>query len=196
MLAPHQRRTAARHPHGSRAGAGDVRGLHSPAVGRDGHMDWLPGLTRLDSTAWLALLYLGLLASVVVVILQAWGQQRVDAMRSAIVFGLEPVFASLTAWFLLGESLGWAGVGGAALIVTALVVSQLQPASGAAHPASPAREGLVRALAAAPMRADTAAQAGKMRGAGYATGPCTPQALHQTSYQSGPSAYSTSATSS
>ena len=102
--------------------------------GRDGHMDWLPGLTRLESTAWLALLYLGLLASVVVVILQAWGQQRVDAMRSAIVFGLEPVFASLTAWFLLGESLGWAGVGGAALIVTALVVSQLQPASAAATP--------------------------------------------------------------
>ncbi|MBP6578555.1 MAG: EamA family transporter, partial [Acidovorax sp.] len=87
-------------------------------------------------TAWLALLYLGLLASVVVVILQAWGQQRVDAMRSAIVFGLEPVFASLTAWFLLGESLGWAGVGGAALIVTALVVSQLQPASGATTPAA------------------------------------------------------------
>ena len=102
--------------------------------GRDGHMDWLPGLTRLDNTAWLALLYLGLLASVVVVSLQAWGQQRVDAMRSAIVFGLEPVFASLTAWLLLGESLGWAGVGGAALIVTALVVSQLQPASAAATP--------------------------------------------------------------
>ena len=73
---------------------------------------------------------------VVVVTLQAWGQQRVDAMRSAIVFGLEPVFASLTAWFLLGESLGWAGVGGAALIVTALVVSQLQPASGATTPAA------------------------------------------------------------
>ena len=45
-------------------------------------------LARLDGTAWLALAYLGLLASVVVVILQAWGQQRVDAMRSAIVFGL------------------------------------------------------------------------------------------------------------
>ena len=94
-------------------------------------MDWLPQLTRLDNAAWIALVYLGLLASVVVVTLQAWGQQRVDAMRSAIVFGLEPVFAALTAWVLLGESLGWTGSGGAALIVAALVVSQLQPASKA-----------------------------------------------------------------
>ncbi len=71
--------------------------------------------------------YLGVVASVLVVTLQAWGQQRVDAMRSAIVFGLEPVFAALTAWALIGERLGWAGVGGAALIVAALIVSQLQP---------------------------------------------------------------------
>ncbi len=131
-------------------------------LGRDGHMDWLPGLTRLDSTAWLALLYLGLLASVVVVILQAWGQQRVDAMRSAIVFGLEPVFASLTAWFLLGESLGWAGVGGATLIVTALVVSQLQPASRRQLPRQPSQRRPERERwRVAPQRAPTVAQAGR-----------------------------------
>lgn len=88
----------------------------------------LARLPSLDVEALMALLYLGLLASVVVVTLQAWGQQRVDAMRSAIVFGLEPVFAALTAWALLGEHLGWAGWGGAAMIVTALVFSQSQPA--------------------------------------------------------------------
>ena len=88
----------------------------------------LARLPSLDAEALMALLYLGLLASVVVVTLQAWGQQRVDAMRSAIVFGLEPVFAALTAWALLGEHLGWAGWGGAAMIVTALVFSQSQPA--------------------------------------------------------------------
>lgn len=74
-----------------------------------------------------ALVYLGVLASVVVVTLQAWGQQRVDAMRSAIVFGLEPVFAALTAWAMLGETLGWSGLTGAALIIGGLVLSQLQP---------------------------------------------------------------------
>jgi drug/metabolite transporter (DMT)-like permease len=91
---------------------------------RDGRMDWLQTLASLPVDAWVALLYLGLLASVVVVTLQAWGQQRVDAMRSAIVFGLEPVFAALTAWALLGERLGWAGLGGAALIVAADLVAR------------------------------------------------------------------------
>lgn len=85
-------------------------------------------LATLSVPSWIALVYLGLLASVVVVTLQAWGQQRVDAMRSAIVFGLEPVFAALTAWVLIDERLGIAGVAGAALIVSALIFSQWQPA--------------------------------------------------------------------
>ena len=99
---------------------------------QSGNIEWLHSAAQLPVDALLALLYLGLLASVVVVTLQAWGQQRVDAMRSAIVFGLEPVFAALTAWMLLGEQLGWAGLSGAALIVAALVFSQLQPSPRAA----------------------------------------------------------------
>ena len=95
---------------------------------RPGGMDWLAQLATLGAPAWTALIYLGLLASVLVVTLQAWGQQRVDAMRSAIIFGLEPVFAALTAWALLGERMGWLAVVGAALVVAALVFSQLQPA--------------------------------------------------------------------
>jgi len=105
-------------------------------VARDGGLGWTATLGTLGLPAWLALLYLGLLASVVVVTLQAWGQQRVDAMRSAIIFGLEPVFAALTAWVLLGESLGWAGTAGASLVVAALVFSQIQPAPRAAVAAS------------------------------------------------------------
>ena len=87
------------------------------------------GAAALDSTAWMAVAYLGLIASVIVVTLQAWGQQRVDAMRSAIVFGLEPVFAALTAWVLIGEQMGAVAMAGAALIVVALIFSQWTPAS-------------------------------------------------------------------
>jgi len=111
-----------------------VMALASTALllGRGGDMGWLEqSAAQLPTDAWVALLYLGLLASVVVVSLQAWGQQRVDAMRSAIVFGLEPVFAALTAWALLGDQLGWAGLAGAALIVAALVFSQLAPSANA-----------------------------------------------------------------
>lgn len=96
---------------------------------REGDLGWAASAHNLPVMSWAALVYLGLLASVLVVTLQAWGQQRVDAMRSAIVFGLEPVFAAITAWMLLGEQLGWAGLSGAALIVSALVFSQLAPAA-------------------------------------------------------------------
>lgn len=81
----------------------------------------------LPPPAWMSVLYLGLIASVIVVTLQAWGQQRVDAMRSAIVFGLEPVCAALTAWMLIGERMGTIAIGGAALIVAALIFSQWVP---------------------------------------------------------------------
>lgn len=99
---------------------------------RPGGMDWTAQLATLGAPAWTALIYLGLLASVVVVTLQAWGQQRVDAMRSAIIFGLEPVFAALTAWLMLGEKMGWMAMGGAALVVVALVFSQMAPAQAPA----------------------------------------------------------------
>ena len=92
----------------------------------------LQALAALPGPALAALVYLGVVASVLVVTLQAWGQQRVDAMRSAIIFGMEPVFAAATAWVLIGERLGLTGMAGAALIVAALVVSQLpqQPEGG------------------------------------------------------------------
>ena len=62
-------------------------------------------------------------ASVVIVTLQAWGQQRVDAMHSAIIFGLEPVFA---AWAMLDKRMGGVAVCGATLVVAALVFSQME----------------------------------------------------------------------
>lgn len=133
------RRTAAQPLRATRMAAAQalVMALASTLLllARGSGMDWLPQAAgRLPVDAWVAVVYLGLLASVVVVTLQAWGQQRVDAMRSAIVFGLEPVFAALTAWVLLGERLGWAGLSGAAMIVAALVFSQLAPrASKASH---------------------------------------------------------------
>lgn len=82
--------------------------------------------TLRDASAahWLSLLYLGTAASVMVVALQAWGQRHVPATPSAIIFGLEPVFAVASAWVLLDERLGAMAWVGAGLIVLALVLSQ------------------------------------------------------------------------
>lgn len=85
-------------------------------------------ISALSLSAWMAFAYLGLIASAMVVVLQSWGQKHVDAMRSAIVFGLEPVFAAITAWFLIGEQMELTALAGAALIVAASVFSQWTPA--------------------------------------------------------------------
>ena len=47
-------------------------------------------------------------------------------MRSAIIFGLELVFAALTAWAMLDKRMGGVAVCGAALVVAALVFSQME----------------------------------------------------------------------
>lgn len=83
--------------------------------------------SALSNSGWVAMVYLGLIASAMVVVFQAWGQQHVDAMRSAIVFGLEPVFAALTAWWLIDERMGLTALCGAALMVVALIFSQWSP---------------------------------------------------------------------
>ena len=88
---------------------------------------------------WVAMVYLALAASVLVVVLQAWGQQRVDAMRSAIVYGLEPVFAAITAWWWIGERMHAQAMLGAALLVSALMVSQWGSAPASAPQAAKPR---------------------------------------------------------
>jgi len=80
-------------------------------------------LTRAASHA-LPLIYLGLLASAGIVWLQAWGQARVRAVEAALIYGLEPVFASLTAIWYINEVLAGRALIGAALIVAGVMLSQ------------------------------------------------------------------------
>ncbi|AWI52864.1 hypothetical protein DEH84_05085 [Aquabacterium olei] len=72
----------------------------------------------------LPLIYLGLLASAGIVWLQAWGQARVRAVEAALIYGLEPVFASLTAIWYINEVLAGRALIGAALIVLGVMLSQ------------------------------------------------------------------------
>jgi drug/metabolite transporter (DMT)-like permease len=78
------------------------------------------------------LLYLGIVASGVIVWLQAWGQQGVRAVEAALIYGLEPVFAaSLAAWWI-DESFGLRAGIGASLIVLGVMLSQLEDSGVAA----------------------------------------------------------------
>jgi drug/metabolite transporter (DMT)-like permease len=63
--------------------------------------------------------------------LQALAQRNVAAEKAAVIYAMEPVFAALFGWLWLNEALGWRGVAGGALVVAALIVSELRRAPSA-----------------------------------------------------------------
>jgi len=73
---------------------------------------------------WGALLVTGLLASAFAFLVQSWAQQQMSAVRTALVFALEPVFAAIFGFFLAGDRLGWLGWGGCAVIMTGIVLAE------------------------------------------------------------------------
>lgn len=75
------------------------------------------------------LFYLGAVATAGMLFLQAVGQRRVTAEKAALIFAMEPVFAALFGWIWLGELLGWRGISGGAIVIGALVLSELRPAA-------------------------------------------------------------------
>lgn len=72
-----------------------------------------------------ALLVTALLSTTAAFTIQSWAQQFMTATNAALIFALEPVFAWLTAYAVLGEALTIRAAIGAGLIVAGLVVSEL-----------------------------------------------------------------------
>ena len=76
----------------------------------------------------LQLVYLASIATVVTFLLWTWGQARASATHAAIIFSLEPVFATLFAVAVRGRSewMDARGNFGAALIIAGVLVSELR----------------------------------------------------------------------
>ncbi|MBD3880437.1 DMT family transporter [Phormidium tenue FACHB-886] len=70
------------------------------------------------------LLYIGLVVTATPIWTQAIAQRWVAAHETALLYTLEPVFAAVFSFWLLGEQLGMWGLLGAALILGATVWSQ------------------------------------------------------------------------
>ncbi|MDQ3022803.1 MAG: DMT family transporter [bacterium] len=70
--------------------------------------------------------FLALLPTLSAYLLQLYAQRRVDALRTALIFTLEPVFGAAFAWTLGGEKLVALSAIGGLLIVIAMFVSELQ----------------------------------------------------------------------
>lgn len=73
-------------------------------------------------------IYLALVGTALTFLLWTWGQARMSATHAAIIFSLEPVFATLfaVAWRGRSEWLGWRAGFGAALVLAGIIVSELR----------------------------------------------------------------------
>jgi drug/metabolite transporter (DMT)-like permease len=73
-----------------------------------------------------AVLFTGLICTAAAFSIQAWAQQFTPPSHTALIFSLEPVFAALTSYLLLGEHLGTRGTIGAILILSGILISELK----------------------------------------------------------------------
>lgn len=100
------------------AGVALLSALCLPFVERK--LEWAPPL-------WGAVLVCGVFASAVAIGVQTWGQARTTAVRAALIFALEPVFASVSSVAMGREVLGAREWGGGALILVGVLFSELGP---------------------------------------------------------------------
>lgn len=82
-------------------------------------LQWPPG------EVWFALAITGLLATAAAFCIQTYVQQRLTAVRTAIILTAEPVFAALFGYFLAGDRLTGLQMAGAALMLVAMTFGQL-----------------------------------------------------------------------
>lgn len=76
---------------------------------------------------WLLLLYLGVVATAGMLLLQAMAQRQVPADKASVIYAMEPVFAALFGWLWLNEVLSNRAALGGAMVVVAVLVSERKP---------------------------------------------------------------------
>jgi len=86
-----------------------------------------------------ALVIAAALATAVAFTVQSWAQQILPATHTAVLFTLEPVFAWLTSWIVLGEQFGPRSGAGALLIMAGICMTELLPSriQATAHETAP-----------------------------------------------------------
>ncbi len=70
-------------------------------------------------------LYLGFVGTLFCYFVTVWGQKKVSTIYTALIFSLEPIFASITSYFVLGELFSANEFVGAALIFIGIIYYSL-----------------------------------------------------------------------
>jgi drug/metabolite transporter (DMT)-like permease len=80
-----------------------------------------------DRSAWMATLYMALIAGAGAMLMQTWAQAHLPATRAAIVMTTEPVFAAGFAVLLGVDVLTWRMLVGGGLVLAAMYLVELMP---------------------------------------------------------------------
>jgi drug/metabolite transporter (DMT)-like permease len=83
-----------------------------------------------------AILITGLFATALAFTIQAWAQQYTTSTRTALIYMLEPVFAWITSYFMMGEGLSGRAAAGAVLILGGVVMVEMKPLNPRLHPSN------------------------------------------------------------
>ena len=86
---------------------------------------WQPARFSWRWESLLGIAICAVLATAVAFSIQLWAQQYTTSSHAAILFTLEPVFASLTSYILLGERLGNRALFGAAFVLAGILIAEL-----------------------------------------------------------------------
>jgi drug/metabolite transporter (DMT)-like permease len=81
-----------------------------------------------------ATVFAGLVATAAAFTIQAWAQQYTTSTRTALIYALEPVFAWITSFLVIGEKLSARMAGGAVLILAGILLVELKPGPKNGHP--------------------------------------------------------------
>ena len=82
---------------------------------------------HLTSRLCIALAVAAVLATAAAVSIQSWAQSVLPATHTALLMTLEPVFAWITSFLVMGERLGLRPASGAILILTGIALTELVP---------------------------------------------------------------------
>ena len=101
-------------------------GLLCAAVAVPGGIDVPP-----EASVWGALALTALAATALAFVVQTWAQAQMAPTRAAVVMTMEPVFGGIFAVLLAGEVLHLRTLAGAALVLVAMVLTEVGPRHGA-----------------------------------------------------------------
>jgi drug/metabolite transporter (DMT)-like permease len=86
---------------------------------------WQPMRFHSTSQLWIGIAVCAVLATSVAFSLQLWAQQYTSPSHAAILFTLEPVFAVITSYLVLGERLGLRSLSGAGLVLAGILAAEM-----------------------------------------------------------------------